>query len=205
MLFPLDILNVAKCINLASYNWSRHHDHWDACLIKELSIWACLTSYWCRSMTDGGPFVAVMTTGELLGQRVPPLPWVLGLRQSGKTNARWSETQGHTLGVTCVKWYQASIFFHLNDKPNCDPFNTRTDNLKDIHLGRPFIYEQEPENSQLTPGGIARWLSWMRAAMVLENQQCPLVWKIREPDEYCFQKHLFGDFTQEGCANEAPP
>lgn len=74
----------------------------------------------------------------------PPVR-VSGYRQFGKTNTQWSETQGHTLDVACVEGYQASIFFCLND--NCDPFNTQTDNLKDIHLGGLFIYEQEPENS----------------------------------------------------------
>lgn len=65
---------------------------------------------------------------------------VSGHRQFGKTNAPWPETQGHRLDVACVEGYQTSIFFCLNDKPNCDPFNTRTDNLKDIHLGGLFIY-----------------------------------------------------------------
>lgn len=93
----------------------------------------------------------------------PPGVCLSGYRQFGKTNAEWSETQGHTVDVACVEGYQASIFFCLNDKPNCDPFNTRTGNLKDIHLGGLFIYEQEPESSWLTPGGIAAWLSYLRA------------------------------------------
>lgn len=70
-------------------------------------------------------------------------------------------------------------FIGLNDKPNCKPFYTRSGNLKDIHLGGLFIYEQVPENRLHTLGGIAVWLTCpdlcSGAESVLEDQQCPPV------------------------------
>lgn len=83
--------------------------------------------------------------------------------QTGKINARWQKIQGQMLDAVCMEWHKVSIFFSLNDKPNCDPFYTRTGNLRDIHLGGLFIYEQVPENRLLTPGGIAVWLTCLGA------------------------------------------
>lgn len=107
-----------------------------------------------------------------------PSPWCVfqGTDSLGKQMHSGQWHRGHTQDVVCVEGYQVSIFFCLNDKPNCDPFNTRTDNLKDIHLGGLFIYEQEPENSWLQ-GALQHDWDARVLCKVLKDQQCPLVLK----------------------------
>lgn len=156
-------------------NWTRYHDHWDTCLLKELSICTHFTSCWCRSVTDRGPFTAVMGAGEWWSWCPFPLVCVFqGTDSLGKQMHSGQRHRGHIQDVVCVEGYQVSIFFCLNDKPNCDPFNTRTDNLKDIHLGGLFIYEQEPENSWLQGALQHDWVARV-LCKVLKDQQCPLV------------------------------
>lgn len=70
-------------------------------------------------------------------------------------NAPWQKAQGQKLDAAFTERRRVSIFLRLNDKPNCDPFYTWTGNLRDIHLGGLFIYEQVPENRLLTLGLVA--------------------------------------------------
>lgn len=108
-------------------------------------------------VSDRETSAAIMSRELSYGAGVPPPhPFCRRVKtQTGKINAQWQKRQGQTLAAACTEWYRVSIFFSLNDKPNCDPFYTQTGNLRDIHLGGLFIYEQVPENRLLTPRGIA--------------------------------------------------